>query len=110
MSKQPIEVIVEARATLSETHVVRFGKFMGLRQYGNTPHVELFSDAPGNDGLERIVILESDYRSAADLLVKLADISEEMAADGDIQDRKPDDKATRKGSRRTKKQSNRKSA
>lgn len=53
-----------------------FGQFMSARQYGVSPHIELASNAPGNDGLSAVVIWEPDYEKIAAFFQALAERAE----------------------------------
>lgn len=75
----------------------RFGKFLGVRQYGNTPHVELMSDSPGNSGFEKIVIFEEDIPAAFEVfaaLNKQVELRREIAE-------KATEESSKKGTKKT---------
>lgn len=66
------EVVGLMNSTKDPEAFSRFGKFLGVRQYGSTPHIELMSDSPGNSGFEKIVIYEEDIPAAFEVFSALS--------------------------------------
>jgi hypothetical protein len=44
---------------------VSLGKWLSIRRYGSTPHMQLTSNAPGSDGNSDLIILEEDFLALA---------------------------------------------
>lgn len=70
-AKKAGEVVKLMQATIDPDAFSLFGKFMGVRQFGDSPHIELSSDAPGNSGQEKIVIYEEDIPAVCEIFKSL---------------------------------------
>lgn len=89
-----LEAIELSQTTEDDVGSFPFGKCVYIRQYGNGPHYELLSDAPGNDGLESVIILQEDFEKVGKMFLKLAgkgdddEIQDSTGSEGDDSSRK----------------------
>ena len=74
LKKQEGKRVVEQVYTNTDSEMhVNFGKFMGLRLWGNGPHICLSSDAPGNAGFTTLVIYREDVVEVAKVFAALSE-------------------------------------